>query len=149
MNLESGARAQRGFTLLEVLVATMVMAIAVAGLLGSLSSSMRNAARLTERDRAALLAKQKMDELLLVRRLPKIASFEGQFDPAETGGLEAGWKARLTPFEMQMPPAAGQPFLERIELEVWWKTGEEVKKFAMDGYRKSMLIPEDVAGMAR
>ena len=35
---------QRGFTLLEVLVATMVMAIAVSGLLGALSSSMRNAA---------------------------------------------------------------------------------------------------------
>ena len=139
----------RGFTLLEVLVATMVMAIAVAGLLGSLSSSMRNAARLTERDRAALLAKQKMDELLLIQRLPKFAPFEGRFDPVETGGLEAGWRARLSPFEMQMPPSPGQGFLERIELEVWWKTGDEVKKFALDGYRKGLLTPEDVVGIGR
>ena len=140
---------QRGFTLLEVLVATMVMAIAVSGLLGALSSSMRNAARLTERDRAALLAKQKMDELLLVQKLPKMAPFEGRFDPAETGGLEAGWRARVSPFEMQMPPAQGQGFLERIELEVWWKVGEDIRKFAMDGYRKGILTPEDMGGMAR
>jgi general secretion pathway protein I len=140
---------QRGFTLLEVLVATMVMAIAVAGLLGALSSSMRNAARLTERERAALLAKQKMDELLISRQLPKIAPFEGLFDPAETGGLEAGWKARLSPFDTQMPPAPGQDFLERIELEVWWKTGDDVKRFSMDGYRKGILMPEDVVGIAR
>jgi general secretion pathway protein I len=140
---------QRGFTLLEVLVATMVMAIAVSGLLGALSTSMRNAARLTERDRAALLAKQKMDELLLVQRLPKMVPIEGQFDPAETGGLESGWRARVSPFEMQMPPAPGQGFLERIELEVWWKTGDDIRKFAMDGYRKGVLMPEDMGGMAR
>jgi len=125
------------------------MAIAVAGLLGSLSSSMRNAARLTERDRAALLCKQKMDELLLVQKLPRMVPIEGQFDPAETGGLEAGWQARLSPFEMNFAPAPNQGFLERIELVVWWKTGDEVKKFAMDGYRKSLLLPEDLAGMAR
>ena len=34
---------RRGFTLLEVLVATMIMAVAVVGLLSAISSSMRNA----------------------------------------------------------------------------------------------------------
>ena len=140
---------RRGFTLLEVLVATMVMAIAVAGLLGALSTSMRNAARLTERDRAALLAKQKMDELLLVQKLPRLVPIEGRFDPAETGGLDAGWRARLSPFETQMPPVPGQGFLERIELEVWWRMGNDTKHFAMDGYRKGILMPEDVAGIAK
>ncbi len=142
---------RRGFTLLEVLVATMVMAIAVAGLLGSLSSSMRNAARLTERDRAAMLAKQKMDELLLMDNLPKLTPIDGMFDPATIGGTEAGWRARLSPFESQMPPAPGQGFLERIEMEVWWKVGDETRKFSMDGYRKGILKPADLGmgmGMA-
>ena len=53
----------RGFTLLEVMVATTIMAIAVVGLLSSLSASLRNAARLTDNDRSALLARRKMDEL--------------------------------------------------------------------------------------
>jgi general secretion pathway protein I len=140
---------RRGFTLLEVLVATMVMAIAVAGLLGSLSTSMRNAARLTERDRAAMLAKQKMDELLLIDNLPKLTPIDGAFDPATIGGVEAGWRARLSPFEMQQPPVPGQGFLERIELEVWWRTGDETRKFAMDAYRKSILKPSDLGMVAR
>ena len=140
---------RRGFSLLEVLVATLVMAIAVAGLLGSLSTSMRNAARLTERDRAVMLAKQKMDELLLMPKLPKNIPFDGRFDPAQTGGLEAGWHAQVSTFDMQTPPAPGQAVLNRIQLEVWWKIGEDIRKFALDGYKSEILRPEDVVGMAR
>jgi prepilin-type N-terminal cleavage/methylation domain-containing protein len=36
-----------GFTLLEMMVATVIMGIAVVGLLSGISSSMRNAAKLT------------------------------------------------------------------------------------------------------
>lgn len=63
--MKSPIASQRGFTLLEVLVATLVMAIAVAGLMSAISGSLRNAARLTDHDRAALLGRQKMDELLI------------------------------------------------------------------------------------
>jgi type II secretion system protein I len=39
---------RRGFTLLEVLVATVIMATAVIALLSNLSTSLNNAARLTD-----------------------------------------------------------------------------------------------------
>ncbi|HEV2686924.1 MAG TPA: prepilin-type N-terminal cleavage/methylation domain-containing protein [Bryobacteraceae bacterium] len=136
---------QHGFTLLEVLVASLIMAIAVTGLLSALSTSLRSAARLTDYDRAALLARQKMDELLIGTKLMKITPFEGTWGPELTGGQPMGWRARLTPFEK--PPGAGPgvPFLERIELQIWWQSGDKRRTFTLEGFRRSVLTPEDLA----
>jgi len=136
---------QRGFTLLEVLVATVVMAIAVTGLLSALSTSLRNAARLTEYDRAALLARQKMDELLLSTTLPKLTPIEGLWQPNLTGGQPIGWRARFSPFETVQHPGPGMPYLERVELEIWWMNGDKRRSFALEGFRRSVLTPEDMA----
>jgi general secretion pathway protein I len=130
---------RRGFTLLEMLVATTIMGIAVVGLLSNLSTSLNNAARLTGHDRAAVLAREKMDELLLDPRLPESVFVEGTFDPSQTGGAEAGWRARLTPFEVPPDAARGAPILERIELEVWWRTGLGQRTLSLDGYRRGLL----------
>ena len=81
-------------------MATLVMAIAVAGLMGAISTSLRNAARLTDHDRAVLLGHQKMDELLIATGLEKGVPFQGTWGPEVTGGGEMGWIARLTPFEV-------------------------------------------------
>ncbi len=108
---------KRGFTLLEVLVATLVMAIAVAGLMGAISTSIRNAARLTDHDRGVQLGHQKMDELMIATGLQKGVPFQGTWGPEVTGGSEIGWVARLTPVELPKSPGVGRPFVERIELE--------------------------------
>ncbi len=136
---------RRGFTLLEVLVATLIMAVAVTGLLSALSTSLRNASRLTDYDRAALLARQKMDELLIATRVPKLTPFEGTWGPEVTGGLQSGWRARVTPFEVPPGVSVGAAYLERIELEIWWMYGEQRRTFRIEGYRRSVLTPEDVA----
>ena len=135
---------RRGFTLLEVLVATLVMAIAVTGLLSAISTSLRSAARLTDYDRAVLLARQKMDEMLVAPRLPKLTPFDGTWEPALTGGLTMGWRARLTPFEKLENAGPGAPFLERIELEIWWMNGPTRRSFALEGYRRSLLAGGDL-----
>ena len=145
MSRASRTMTRRGFTLLEVLVATLIMALAVTGLLSALSTSLRSASRLTDYDRAALLSRQKMDELIIATKAPVLAPFAGTWGPEVTGGLPIGWRARITPFEMTPAPAVGAPFLERIELEIWWMYGEQRRTFQIEGFRRSLLTQDDVA----
>jgi general secretion pathway protein I len=140
---------RRGFTLLEVLVATLIMALAVTGLLSALSTSLRSASRLTDYDRAALLAHQKMDELMLDVKAPKLAPFEGTWGPEVTGGLQTGWRARISPFEAPPGTSVGAPFLERIELEIWWMNGDKRRSFQIEGFRRSVMTQADLAGVGR
>jgi general secretion pathway protein I len=130
---------QRGFTLLEVLVATLIMAIAVTGVLSALSTSMRNGARLTDYDRAVLLARQKMDELILATTAPTMTPIDGMWPPEMTGQNPTGFRALITAFEA--PPGAkpGSAILERIQLEVWWMSGAKRKTFQLEGFRRGIM----------
>lgn len=135
---------RRGFTLLEVLVATTIMAIAVVGLLSALSASMRNAARLTDYDRAALVARRKMEELLIDQRLARFVVVEGAWNRA-AAGVEGGWRARITPFEAPRRVGAGSMVLDRVELEVWWMSGDRRRSFLLEGFRRGVLRREEAA----
>ncbi len=137
-------KSRRGFTLLEMLVATTVMAIAVVGLLSALSTSMRNAGRLTNHDRAALVARRRLEELLVAARLPKMQVMEGPLAPVTDAGLEGMWRARVTPFEMNPNVQAGAPVVNRVELEIAWREGSQEKSFRVDGYKSEILRQEDM-----
>ena len=134
---------ERGFTLLEVLVATAIMGIAVAGVLNGLAVASRNASRLTQYDRATILARQVMDTLLTDDTLSRKLPVEGRFAPEQSGGVEAGWRASVTPFESLPGSGPGAVVVDQIRLEVWWMDGPTRRNFAVDGYRRSLLRPED------
>ena len=137
---------QRGFTLLEMLVAATIMGLAIAGLMSALSTSTRNAARLRDYDRAVQLAQLRMNDLLADMRLPRNQTLEGEFAPAITGGMTAGWRARVTKAESSPSPSPGDFTLDRIQLEIWWMTGDLRRKFELEGYRRRSLQPQDLAG---
>ena len=134
-----------GFTLLELMVATVVMAVAITGLMSAITTSLRNAARLTDYDRAVQLGRQKMDELLIAAKLPKMVPIEGTWDSTLTGGEPIAWRARLSGYDVPPNPGPGTQFLERIQLEISWMTQTKQRSFTLEGFRKSVLTPDDIA----
>lgn len=137
-------KGRRGFTLLEMLVASTIMAIAIVGLLSGIAGATRNAAHLRDYDRAVQMARLRMNELLADTSLPRGQSRSGTFDAALTGGTQMGWEARLS--TIQMPPLKmiGQPSLERIEVQVWWMAGSQKRTLTLDAYRTRPLRAEDL-----
>lgn len=140
-------RIRGGFTLLEVLVAATIMAVAVTGLLANLRTSISNTARLSDHDRAAMLARRQMDTLVAARNLPKGMPFGGVWPAEANGGVPSGWQARVTPFEFNAPPGAplgpGQRFIERIELQVWWGPEGRRRSVAIETFRTALATPAD------
>jgi general secretion pathway protein I len=132
---------RRGFTLLEVMVATTVMGIAVVTLMSGLSTSVRNASRLTDYDRVALLARAKMDALLVDPSLPLASVIEDSLDPVLLGGARGGWRAQVTPFETAPSPVPGALGLDRVQLEIWWMSGEQRRSFSLEAFRRSVARP--------
>ena len=128
---------KRGFTLLEMIVASTVMAIAVVGLLSGIAGAARNAARLREYERVVQLARMQMDFLLVDGTVA--GSRSGSFDAQQTGGLAAGWQSRVSASQTPPNPAPGQPVLDRIELEIWWMQGEQRRTFTVDAFRTRFL----------
>lgn len=146
-------RSSNGFTLLEVLVATVLMAIAVVGLLGNLRTSLANVSRLNDYDRAAILARRQMDALLAQRSLPKGVPIEGLWPVEATGRLPAGWRAMITPYEADVNPGAplppGQRFIERIELIVWWGPNEKRRTVKLESFRSGVSTAADTQASER
>ncbi len=130
-------RRTRGFTLLEMIVATLIMAIAVVGLLASISGSARNAARLRDYDRVVQLGRLRMNDILADPSGP----MSGMFDAGMTGGMEAGWEAQITPFEAPPMPGPGALTLDQVRLEIWWMVGSQRRTFTLEGLRRRVMTP--------
>jgi hypothetical protein len=121
------------------------MAIAVSTALSALRTSLRNAGKQVELDRASALARSKMAELRLSHELPALAPIGGVFAPAYTGGREAGWTAVVVPFEpLLLPLRVGAPVLERIQLEVWWRADAGRQTLRLEAYRASTLTAAEL-----
>jgi hypothetical protein len=131
-----------------MLVAATILATAVVGLMSALSGTTRNAARLQDYDRAVQLGRTRMNDLMLDMRMPRNTTISGNFDPSQTGGLEAGWRAKLSQFSLPPVVQVGQAGLDRVELEIWWKSGASLRTFTIDAYRPRAITEADVAAGA-
>lgn len=142
-------RSERGLTLLEMIVATTILAIAIVGLMSGLSATTRNAARLQDYDRAVQLGRLRMNELLLDRRVPRNSMVQGLFDPSQAGGMEAGWKARVTQFAAPPQIAPGATAIDRVELEVWWRSGQSIRTYTLEAYKPRPVTNDDLSAASQ
>ena len=130
----------RGFSLLEMIVATAILGIAIIGLMTLITTVLANAARIREYDRAAMLARTKMNQLLVEEPLPLGIDLSGKF---ETG---LGWEARVEPFFMPPTPRPGRTMLVRIKLGVWWDSDGRRKRLQLESFRRMIIHPEHGLG---
>lgn len=131
---------QAGFSLLEMIVATALTGLTVVGLLSLTSQSLSNSARIREYDRAAMLARAQMDELLTVDPPRLNEPLAGAFDPL------SGWEARITPVEVDYNAAAGGTLLARVDLTIWWQSDGRRKTFPLEAYRRVRIAPSTAPG---
>ncbi len=118
-----------GFSLLEMAVATVLLGVAVVGLLGAIGNSLSGIATAREYDWAAMVAKSSMNELLTQQPLPLGEPLRGRL------GEEAGWDAVAAPLADYGPDALGRR-LVRIHLEVWWNSAGQRKRIGLEGIRR-------------
>lgn len=131
-------RHQRGFTLLEVIVAFALLALALALLLGSLSSASRQVRASADGSRATLHAQS---------LLAQLGAGEVLQPGRQEGGFEGGryrWQLEVAPFADPLAARAqvdpGAPQLFDVQLVVRW--GDEPGQ-AMR-WRTLRLAPRDV-----
>ena len=116
------SRLQKGFSLLEVIAAVLLLAITFATLMRVAGSSLNLTARAAERSEAAMWARSLLDSAYVLES-PRVGASSGRFD------TRYQWRLNVSPW--QAPAAAAGPTpvplagpealrLYRLDLEVLW-----------------------------
>ena len=87
------ARSQFGFTLLEVLVALVILAVSASALIKVADNNASNAAYLKEKTFAQWIAANKITEMRIQHRWPETGSQSGRLFFA---GIEWAWKVKTS-----------------------------------------------------
>jgi general secretion pathway protein I len=132
-------RAQRGFTLLEVMIAFVILAVALGLLLGMLSRGLHQVTQAQSESEAAMYAQSLLDAV-------------GTLEPIEPG-VRAGqfqggryrWRLQVEPAADPAPPplppdgtplpqpatAPGAPLLYRLALQVEWGAAQPAQRLQL------------------
>lgn len=105
---------QGGFTLLEVIAAIMLLAVAFTALMKVAGASIALAQNAATRSAAAMLARSKLDTVFVTTPL-QVGHSAGQFD------RQFAWQLEVTPWGNAGNAAVGSPLqLYQLDLDVTW-----------------------------
>ncbi len=96
-----------GFTLIEMLVALAILAIALAAVQRAVSGSLDNAFELKQRLLAGWVAENRLAELRALRTLPPTGETRGEESQA---GIRFHWQSQVS--------TTPNPYVERVEIRV-------------------------------
>ena len=136
MNWQRSRTVQRGLSLLELLVAVSIMALAVGVLYRVLGSSVRTAGLLEQQQRATLIVQS------LLAAKDAVAE-EGWNETGESAGYN--WQVRSRPYDTSVSrefPGAAR--LHAIEIEVSWGDGGQTRQVqvqALRPQRRPVMVP--------
>jgi general secretion pathway protein I len=108
---------QPGFTLLEVLVALMVVAVSLAAIAGEMVQMVDAATTMQNRTYASWIAHNKITEMRLANVVPDVSTSSGEVDYA---GREWAWRAVVS--------ETGVANLYRVDVTVSFPGGEPVMR---------------------
>jgi prepilin-type N-terminal cleavage/methylation domain-containing protein len=131
------SKSQSGFSLIEVLVATVILAVAVSALLANLSTSTSNLFRTNDIDRLNFLSKRKMDELITLQSIPVGINVQGVFGVDDKNKPIMGFSYSILPIT-GISPNSGER-LERVRLETWLLSGSRRRTMQLESFRRVKL----------
>ncbi len=136
-----GTRGQRGYTLIEVVVAFALLAFALTLLLGSLTNASKQVRGAADAGRAALHAQSLLNQ---------IGVGEGLTPGRKDGELEDGryrWELDVEPYvDPSAPPRVGEvlgaPRLLQLQLTMFWGDGGPRQRLRLQSLR--LVTPTDL-----
>ena len=106
--IQMPSRKTRGFTLLEVMVALFVVAIALGGVIKVMGNAARNSGRLSDRTFAQWVALNELAELRIKKSWPKLGEVKGEQEMVER---KWNW--------VQKTIKTADAKVRRVEMSVW------------------------------
>ncbi len=128
-------RRQAGFTLMEVLVSSVLIATVFVAVVSLMSQSLRNIARMTPHEIALTHAREKMTDVLLRDQLA-LEHLRGRWDDGYR------WQLDVRPLVAanQQPPAAGTPALFKVRVEIAWGDASP-RTYAVETVQSALVAP--------
>lgn len=123
---------ERGITLLEVALATVLLGVVAAGLLGTINSAMGGVRASQEHSRAVMHATSVLDELLA---RPQLRA--GQVLPGPASAT-SGWRAVIDPLP-ERSNRLQSTGLVKVRVQVWWLSDGQRKSLTLDGIRREEI----------
>jgi len=127
-------RKQKGFTLIEVIVAVAVLGLAGSALFSLFGRSIDNIRRMEELHSYQLAGEEVMNRVLLLGQVPADGEARGRLDQ-----IDADWRVRILPWIPETLEGSPEQAIIRIEVEVSWDGRAGRRNLVLETVRPSLL----------